>query len=345
MAQLIDTITTAVTGIVRTVVAAFARFDKRLLLDSDERAAAQQMHQEITAKLVAAGVIRDFFLQGSFARKTMIAPLRDIDKVVILAASWANLRTIAGGPDKAMDLIQKVIAANWPDATFKRTRHSLQVDYGENNFSFDIVPAFETNTADDDVEIADRDTGGWRRSNTRRLMRAVRDRNDACEGRFVHQVRMVKSFVHDVLGEAFPGLHAEAITYLAITTVQADAQAIASVLATAVVAIGNGYYDPTGVDRLSDRLPNDVRARARTAFSEASQRAQEALRLEAAGDELGAVRVWKSVLGSQFPEVPPQSVDETFRIAGAGGSITAAGTASTTNVGRQESRRTRSWGL
>jgi Second Messenger Oligonucleotide or Dinucleotide Synthetase domain len=341
VAQLLDTIT----GTVRTVASAFARFDQELLLDPNERAAAEKMHQEITAEMLSARVIVDFFLQGSFARKTMIAPLRDIDKVVILAPGWANLQTTAGGPDKAMDLIQNVIATKWPAATFDRTRHSLKVDFGENNFSFDLVPAFETTTDDNDVEIADRKTGGWRRSNTRRLIAVVQERNEECGGRFIHQARMVKSFVRNLLGDEFPGLHAEAIAYVAITTTMADADAVAAVLSTAVVALRDGYYDPTGVDRLSDRLDPNLRQRAKAAFLRASEGAQEALRLQWAGDQLAAIRLWSTILGAPFPDVAPQSVDQTFRIAAAGGSITTAGTASSTSAGRQESRPTRSWGL
>lgn len=342
MARLINSII----AVAHKVGTAFAQFDEALLLDPKERSAAQKMHGEITEALLSAGVISAAFLQGSFARKTMIAPLRDIDKVVILASRWAYLATVPGGPDKAMDLIQAVIAGRWPTAKFERTRHSLKVDFGETGFSFDIVPGFETDTEDDDVNIADRETGGWRRSNTRSLLRAVRKRDEDCDGRFVHQARMVKSFGRNVIGfEAFPGLHVEAIAYLAITKTMEDAEAVAAVLTTAVEALRHGYFDPTGVDCLSDRLDRDVRQRALTVFVGAAERAQEALRLQAAGDEVEATRIWSSVLGPPFPGVPPQTVDEAFRRVATGGSITSIGTASSTTAGRQPARATRSWGL
>jgi hypothetical protein len=156
---------------------------------------------------------------------------------------------------------------------------------------------------------------------------------------------MIKSFVRNAIGEDFPGLHAEAIAYLGITKTMDDAEAIAAVLSTALGALRNGYYDPTGVDRLSDRLDRDVRQRAITAFAGASERAQEALSLAGAGDEVEATRIWSIVLGPPFPEVPPQTVDQAFRRAATGGSITSIGTASSTTVGRQPARSTRSWGL
>ena len=53
---------------------AFEVFDQKLKLNPRERAAAIRLHNEITAVLLAAGVIVRAFLQGSFARKTMLGP-------------------------------------------------------------------------------------------------------------------------------------------------------------------------------------------------------------------------------------------------------------------------------
>lgn len=71
---------------VSTVAAGFSQYDDYLKLDPDERDSARDMHHEIRDSLRAAGVIADAFLQGPLARKTMLAPLRDIDMVVIMAA-------------------------------------------------------------------------------------------------------------------------------------------------------------------------------------------------------------------------------------------------------------------
>jgi hypothetical protein len=53
---------------------AFEVFDEKLKLNPIERAGVIRLHNEITAVLVAAGVIVRAFLQGSFARKTMLGP-------------------------------------------------------------------------------------------------------------------------------------------------------------------------------------------------------------------------------------------------------------------------------
>jgi predicted nucleotidyltransferase len=98
---------------------AFVDFDEELKLDPTERTAAQRLHNEITELLIRAGVIVFTFLQGSFARKTMLAPLRDIDKIVIMAGQLGDQPDMQARPELAMDRIQAVLERAY------RTRVSL----------------------------------------------------------------------------------------------------------------------------------------------------------------------------------------------------------------------------
>ena len=84
---------------------AFEKFDDALKLNPADRGRAEKCHNEITLLLKAKGLIIGAFLQGSLARKTMIPPLRDVDKVVILAEALRGLT-----PDDVMDRLQAVLA-------------------------------------------------------------------------------------------------------------------------------------------------------------------------------------------------------------------------------------------
>ena len=64
-----------------TVSQAFAALRDTIKLDPAEYQRAIAVHNAVTAYLKDAGLITGAFLQGSLARKTMIAPLRDVDKV------------------------------------------------------------------------------------------------------------------------------------------------------------------------------------------------------------------------------------------------------------------------
>jgi hypothetical protein len=322
---------------------AFEVFDQKLKLNPRERAAAIRRHNEITAVLLAAGVIVRAFLQGSFARKTMLGPLRDVDKVVILAGRLRDRSDLRILPVLAMVEIEKVLAAAYPEATFERGRHALKADFGPWRCNFDIVPAFETDTADDDVLIANTETNTWDRSNTRTLIRVIAERNQACDGRFVHQVRMAKQCVVHSLEGLIPGLHVETFAYAAVTGPLEYAEASCRILEAGARLLAGAYTDPTGVDQISRKLKPSVAPQAQAAFAAAAHRAREAQRLAAAGDHPGALAIWHDLFGDPFPTPSAQPVADALQRAFAGGSVTSTGTVSTTSRGRQPSPPTRSW--
>lgn len=320
---------------------AFDIFDGELKLDPVERLRAEKCHDEITMLLKGAGLIVDAFLQGSFRRKTMIKPLRDIDKVVILAE---QLRGLA--PDQVMDRLETVLAKKYPHVTFERTRHSLKLDFGEDTFCFDVVPAWESDTNDDDVMIADREPRDpampWKRSNTRRLIHLVEQRNKATKGTLVHAVRMIKHLVVEHMDAVVPGLHVEAFAYPAIAKSMTYAKACVVILESAVSLLASGYTDPTGVDKLSTRLTESERVKALAAFRTAATHAREAHDLALAGDDANAVRGWHGILGDPFPAGGKQDLKSAL-LASVGGSITSSGNVSPTTAARQVAPPTRSW--
>ena len=144
----------------------------------------------------------------------MVSPLKDVDMVVCLDRSThGHFLDDPCGPDLAMDLLQEALETqlrpNYPDLQFgPRKRHALPIELGltdDGRPSFDLVPAFETTTDDDDVLIADREDRRWERSNPRELRRVVSDANQATGGILIHIVRMVKHAVRTKLHVEFPG--------------------------------------------------------------------------------------------------------------------------------------------
>lgn len=319
----------------RTTNEAFDEFDENLKLNPKERAAAERCHNEVTELLRSVGLIVYAVLQGSFARKTMIRPLRDIDKVVILAPALRGLT-----PDQVMDRIQAVLAARYPDATFQRTRHSLQIDFGPTTFYFDIVPAWDSSTDDDDVLIANRETGTWERSNTRELMRVVAERNGDTRGRFIHEVRMGKQAVKHLLDGIVPGLHVESWAYIAIEEPMAHDAACALIFETGARLLGGRYFDPTGKDLISARLKPDVVERAKPVLVKAAADARAALRLAEDGKHEAAIKIWHAIFGDDFP-APSTAHVAALRSSFLGAGVTGAGKVS--HAAGQKAKPTRSW--
>lgn len=323
----------------KTTAEAFETFDENLKLNPLERARAEVTHREITALLTMKGLIVSAFLQGSFARKTMISPLRDIDKVVVLHPDLDGLT-----PDEVMTRIEAVLRVAYPEATFERSRHALQVDFGKESFYFDTVPAWESEGQDDDVMIANRETGGWDRSNTRTLIRVVAERNRLSGGVWIHQVRMAKQVVKHLLDGIVPGLHVESWTFIAVTGRMTHDAALSKILEAGAALLGDTYTEPTGVEVISDRLKPDVIAQAKPVLQRAALRAAEARRLTRTGDHNEAIRIWRELCGDCFPDPRPQDVASALGAAFAGNAVTSSGAVSSTRVGHQANRATRSWG-
>lgn len=324
-----------------TIKSAFETFDANLNLDPEERAAAEKLHNEITDVLKAKRIAVGAFLQGSFRRKTMLPPLHDVDKVILLHSSMKHLT-----PDQVMDAIEIALAEAYPDATFPkpRSRHALKMELAGCEFHFDSVPAWDTTGDDPDREvlIADRDHSTWKASNTRKLISVIQVRNGDTGGRFIHWVRMAKAAVTKAAGDDIPGLHVETWAYHSVAESLADDVALAQILATGAELLGTTYYDPTGVDQISDRLGPDA-LRHQAALKAVAEQAREALELAAAGDDNEAIRIWHDIFGDEFPKATAVDAATAVGAAFHAGSVTSTGHITTAKTG-QTLTPTRSWG-
>ncbi len=283
----------------------FAELDDNLKLDTAERRRAQELHQEISDVLGAAGLAKRCRLQGSFARKTMLPPLHDVDKVVELVDDLRVEFSGLNGPAMAMERIRGVLVPALPGAFFTVKKHSLGIWLPDYDFDFDAVPAFTTDGTNL-IEIANTEAGAgedaWKTSNTYDLIAVVSARNIECGGRFVHQVRMAKQVFHEAgLSDSLPGLHIESFTYEAVTSVMDHAAAVAAALAKAAELLGSSYTDPTGVDTISDRIETWRVQALQPQVAALASKATEALDLATAGDEIGAAEIWAALFGDCFP--------------------------------------------
>ena len=324
-----------------TVQQAFEEFDDELKLDSKERQEAIDLHHKIRKVLADAGVCAHAILQGSFARKTMLAPLRDIDMVGFLNDEYRYLMTTVGGVAKAIDLIEAPLRSAFPHAVFERSRHAIKIDFPELGFTFDLVPAFDR-AGSELIDIANLDDDTWDESNTRTLMRVVSERNDDCVGLFIHQVRMVKHWDRYELEELF-GLYRESAAYDGIKGPADHAEAVLA----AFRALEEGLeievqYDPTGVDNLYRKLEPSAAPEALPMVREARRRAEEAIELDAAGDTDAALAIWYSIFGDPFPKPSTQSVEDAFTNSLRGG-LTSTGVATASSAARAKTPPVRPW--
>lgn len=82
----------------KTVTEGFKALDNALKLDPQVDALAKATRSIIDEILLASGWMALSLLQGSYGRKTMYPPLKDVDLVVILPERLAYLRPDPMGP-------------------------------------------------------------------------------------------------------------------------------------------------------------------------------------------------------------------------------------------------------
>lgn len=324
-----------------TVAEAFEEYDEALKLNPDERDDAIETHHEIRERLAKAKISAGAILQGSLARKTMLSPLRDIDMIVFMTDDHEHLMDDPDGPDQAMSMIEIELQQLYPTATCDRSRHALKIDFGDDGFSFDVVPAFDRDDSDL-IDIANRDEGTWDTSDTRRVIGVVQQRNQTCDGRFVHQVRMIKDWGRDSAPD-IPGFVLECVVYAVVTGAQDHPQALDVAFNDGADVVDSGTVKvPGGDENVLERLTNAERATLRTALSAAGRRSGEAVALGQDGDEQGAIDVWHALLGDPFPEAEDQTAAEAFAAMASGG-ITSSGRSTPTREAHTPTPAVRSW--
>ncbi len=294
----------------------FAALDDNLKLDHNERARAQEVHNFISDILINAGIAKRTRLQGSFARKTMLPPLNDIDKVIELVDHLLNQFSGTDGPQRVMELIRSVVSEAIPNATFEVKKHTLGIVLPDDGFDFDAVPAFNPEDGSGWIDIANTHASGgedaWKPSNTYQLIKTISDRNLLCGGRFVRQVRMAKQIVETAgLSKSLPGLHVETFAFFAITEPLDHPLAVAATLTKGYELLRGSYTDPTGQDQISDRLENWTITSTQTAFGSLAASATEAIKLAGDNDETGAGHIWADLFGVNFPR-PANSQERAF---------------------------------
>ena len=207
-----------------------------------------------------------------------------------------------------------------------------------NGFNFDAVPAFNPEDGSGWIHIADTEDDQWEPSNTYILIDTIIERNKQCDGKFVRQVRMAKQAVHT------PG---SPTCSPACTSRPSPTTRCPPLLITPTPSrprwqwVPNSSVAHTSTPPVPTRFPPDspaaAVASAKSGMQRLADRAAEAQRLAAAGNEIAAAHIWAEIFGDPFPH--PRA-DEKARLQGLN---TGAGVAATGAAAARRTPTTRAW--
>jgi len=270
---------------------------------------------------------------GSFARKTKIRPLDDIDLMICLSAQGAsyleqtdkilitvnpetNLKAFCNDYTNTLNstkVINKFVSkcANVPQyakAEVKRNGVAAVLALKSYDWAFDIVPCFMTV-----VEWNGRNyylipdgQGNWKKTDPRVDRARVQTVNQNHDGHVLNVVRIIKYWNHRPTMPSMPSYLLETVIldYYASQSDKASQFVdleIPQVLEYISTNIYSQVNDPKDIQGNINNLLWDERTKISNRASADRLKALEARRLEDSGDHKGSIQKWQEIFGNEFP--------------------------------------------
>ncbi len=326
-----------------TVNAAFAKFlrDSVNLAPGDSRG-ARQSRDWLRGKLNGFdGSHDDFPLAykdmhidfGSFARRTKIRPLDDVDLIHCLKAEGATYLDVgskvqltaidntrlAGFRHADSKLLSSTRVLNkfkkhldeipqYSSAKTHRNQQAVTLELTSYDWNFDIVPGFFTTPEIDGrtYYIIPDGQGHWMKTDPRLDKERVTNVNQDHSGRMLDVLRALKFWNRRPTMPSVPSYAFENVilSYYAIQTTTASEYVdieVAKVLDHIRTAIYSAIPDPKGIQSDMNTLTLEERYAVATRASLDAVKAAEARKLEGEGHQKASIKKWGEVFGTEFP--------------------------------------------
>jgi hypothetical protein len=290
-----------------TVTEAFTIFKSELELPERKQDQAASAQKEIRLEVAKQIYIHDSFLSGSYARHTKIDPLKDIDVILIHNQYRTQLATGGNGifPSQAIETLAGAVRQAYPSATLEKQSRSVNVKLPQHSFSFDLVPAWLRDP--DGYWIPDTDTGGWLPTDPDAHAGLLTTANTVSKLKLKPLIKMAKHWSRNNYN-LLRSFHIELICVDLVRSgkITPDISfqlGVATILVYLRTYAGNQMMDPTyGISRVDKKLSPEELTKLLSRIDHDAQNAIDAIRLENAGDDNGAIEKWKYIFLSGFPK-------------------------------------------
>lgn len=281
-----------------TVAQAFETFLQSLELTEGQTDEASRQHTYLRTELQQRMEVEDNFLSGSYARRTAIRPLNDIDVFLVLRETTRYSRSST--PQAVLEQVRAALAAAYPQKTPRVQARSVNIEFVGTGIAYDVVPAFSER--DGVYVIPDRDQSRWIRTNPRRHAELATAANERSNKRIKPLIKAVKhaSRVHGADTRSF---HLEVLSWGASAAV-----ASGSYLAGLVELLRHLRSSVTGPCPDPSELGPDIRpssercAAAQTWLAQMHALAHEAEALAQDGRTGEAHAKLRELFGDEWPE-------------------------------------------
>ncbi|MDQ1501625.1 MAG: hypothetical protein QOI86_4965 [Actinomycetota bacterium] len=279
---------------------AFAKLKSTLEIGKTERELAVRRHHQIRDHVRQSWTLEDDFLTGSYRRDTKTKKLKDVDIFVVIDGEGpqGSLRNL--GPAAVLGRLADVLRPEYPGAYIDRMACVIDFGKDEEVMSFDVVPAFDR--AGGGYEIPDTGTAGWISTNPRIHHELSTAKNNACDGKFVPFVKMIKGMNRHLDEPVRPSFLLEVMAQdIVLEPFGEFPEEVRWFLATAVEQVHNAWPDPAHLGPDVNTMSIYERAAAAAVLTAALAVAEDAIELGAGAQERAAVEKWRELFGWRMP--------------------------------------------
>lgn len=278
--------------------------------------------------------LKDIYF-GSFARKTQIRPLDDIDIMVGLSAEGSSydnlvtnniheitvpqtavkLRKLCNDGENTLNSIKvinkfKKLLSDIPQyekAEIKRNQEAVTLKLTSYDWNFDIVPCFFT-VEDNDGRtyyLIPDGNGSWKKTDPRMDRDRVTDINQKNDGKVLNAVRIMKYWNKRPTMPTMPSYLLENIVlnrydiHSAGDHIDFEVRYLFDYIRN---HISNPIQDPKNIQGDINQLDYDEKIKIIARAGVDYNKAVEAWKLEKDGDHESAIKKWKEIFGSEFPD-------------------------------------------
>lgn len=286
-----------------TIKQSFEDFRSNLQITGLQVETVSTRHNGVRDVLKAGMTVVDDFLTGSYARSTMIGPLKEAD-IDIFAALDPTYFTFYngqnGGPAGLLDWVKRTLRKTYTQ-TPDISRNGQAVTIRFNDFMVDVVPGF--NRQGGGYLIPNSITNSWLSTDPKRHVQMFSAANQTHRQMLVPLIKMIKGW-NKCHSSFFTSFHLEvlALEVLNGVTISDYPSGLRFFFDKARVAVAGKNFDPAGYGDDVGKYINTVEKTAE-AVRRMTTAHEAALRAEGhhAMYERTAIDLWRSLIPAYFP--------------------------------------------
>lgn len=287
-----------------TIPASFERLKTNLEITMPQGTTVSTRQQAVRACISNAMTVVDDFLTGSYARSTMINPLKEADIDIFIALDpkyYYHYNGQNGGPAGLLDYTKRTLLKTYT-TTPDISRNGQAVTIRFTDFVVDVVVGF--NRTGGGYLIANSVNNHWLETDPKKHVSIMTEANKAHNGDLVRIIKMIKGW-NKTHGSFFRSFHLEvlALEVFKNVTISDYPSGVRFFFDKVRTNVKAQNLDPAGYgDDIGRYINSQTKvAEAVAHFQTALDQSLRAEQLAKNNDIRGAVDTWRKVFSNYFP--------------------------------------------